>query len=120
MCLCNVPRTEKSLERNANSGKYNFLTWISFLLFFFFILPTTTCVLSYLILSQWRVMFVGQASLDERRQRLGPPLSHPGIRVLADLQGTPQLAHKCRHVRTTADKMQRLFRAVFPSSVHGR
>lgn len=63
---------------------------------FFLILSTTACVLSYLILSQWRVVFVGQASLDECCQRLGPPLSHPGIRVLADLQGTP-------HWHTNAD-----------------
>lgn len=49
---------------------------------------STLCVSPcyYLILHQRRFVLVGEAGLNQRRQRFGPPLSHPGVRVLADLQ----------------------------------
>lgn len=42
-------------------------------------------------------MLVGQPSLDERRQCLGSPFSHPGVWMLADLGGGGA------HIRTNAD-----------------
>ena len=61
------------------------------------------CSVRYLILGQWRVVFVGQTSFDERRQRLGPPLSHPGVRVLADLRDT---SHRHTYADTCARRRQ--------------
>ena len=63
---------------------------------------TSTYSVTDLILGQWGVMFVGQSGFDERRQRLSPPLSHPGVRVLAHLQDMTFMhtnAHTCQEQR---------------------
>lgn len=46
-------------------------------------------------------MLVGQASFDEGGNSLSPPLSHPGVGVLADLQQVTSLgrAHTHKHCR---------------------
>lgn len=46
------------------------------------------CAISYLIVSQRRVVFEGESSFNESGQCFGAPLSHSGVRVLTDLQDT--------------------------------
>lgn len=70
-------------------------------------------VLTYLILSQWRVMFISKAGFDERRQSLSSPLSHPGVRVLANLQDMSHVRKKRIQLQLATDLM---FRRTIPSS----
>lgn len=66
----------------------------------------------YLILCQRRLVFVGKASLNQRCQCFGPPLSHPGVWVLADLQ---DIIHKC----TVTIVKPKLCQAVTPLTRNG-
>lgn len=77
--------------------------------FLLFIIVCLALSVNYLILRQRRLVFVGEASLNQRRQCFGPPLSHPGVRVLADLQDTshnPQMHTQMHSDNCEAEAVQ--------------
>lgn len=52
-------------------------------------------------------MLVGQASFDEGGNSLSPPLSHPGVGVLTDLQQVTSLGRAHTHTQTGRGERER-------------